>query len=419
MVKRYVFGGLVLTVIFVAGCQDAHKSVSARDDKDSLSQTAANHPPRAATEPAPAEGQPGMAVDSAAIARTLAAKVQNATQSLGPLIDRSAQTSAPSGVEWIDPDAMRLSDLPPRHQGAQRAESADAQPTVVQLIHPVVASSPTAANQVAYATGSGAAGDGKGDGRIGGPMPSGMRIAPDVAAPPPTASTFGSNDPLEQKLAQRARDYPHDVGAQLDYQLLQFLHDEPVPQLDALTPLPGEDRELISATLDGLSNFRNVLRADNNTPFSRKARPLLELADRLRSQADLNIPTLALCTKVDGFGIYEPIEPTRFEAGKDHMVVLYCEVENFHSQQDDKRMWVTKLQQQSVLYTESGMQVWEDKTRSVLDLSRNRRHDFFIVKLVKLPAALSIGRYSLKVTVVDQQANRVAESTVPVEIMAE
>ena len=38
-----------------------------------------------------------------------------------------------------------------------------------------------------------------------------------------------------------------------------FLRDQSVPDLASLTSLPTEDRELVSAVMDGLSNFRNTL----------------------------------------------------------------------------------------------------------------------------------------------------------------
>lgn len=251
--------------------------------------------------------------------------------------------------------------------------------------------------------------------------------APERPAPAPVASVpvstsvepmprVGSS--LEQQLQQRVRDYPQDVSAHLDYQLLLFLRDEPVPNLSAMSSLPAEDRELITAFMDGMSNFRNAVRADANMLMSRKIRPLVEMADRLRSRSDLGIPTVALCRKVEGFGRYDPIEPPRFVAGKAHPVIIYCEVENFSSQLNDGKMWETKLSQDAVLYTESGLPVWSIKTESFSDLARNRRRDFFVVKLVTLPDNLVIGRYLLKVTIIDQQANRVAEASLPLQVVA-
>jgi hypothetical protein len=252
-------------------------------------------------------------------------------------------------------------------------------------------------------------------------MQAGMSVSPgelnkSVIAVKPAAT--GAD--LEVKLVKHLQDSPREVWAHLDYQLLQFLRDEQVPQLDALSSLPLEDRELISVVMDGLTNFRNGLRADNNTLLSKKIKPLMELADRLRSQAELNIPAMALCTRVDAFGIYEPIDPPRFLAGKEHTALLYCEIENFASTSvADKKIWETKLSQEATLYTESGMPVWVDKAGKVVDRSRNRRHDFYIVKRIHLPANLTLGRYLLKVTVEDQEAKRVAEQTMPLEIVAQ
>ena len=231
-----------------------------------------------------------------------------------------------------------------------------------------------------------------------------------------------ASDELAQRFAQAIKDSPADVASQLDWQLLQFLQGQSVPQLQTMNGLQAEDREMLTALLDGLSNFRNALRADNNMLMSHKVRLLLDAADRLRAQAELNIPTVALCTDVKGYGVYDPIDPAHFETGKEHRLVVYCEVENFSSMLDEQKRWETRLTQEVVLYTEQGgLEVWRDKAaaRPILDYSRNRRHDFFIVKMIRLPANLPIDHYLLKVTVVDQQMNRVAENTVPVEIVAQ
>jgi len=190
--------------------------------------------------------------------------------------------------------------------------------------------------------------------------------------------------------------------------------------LKSIAPLPEEDRELLTTLLDGLSNFRTGLRADANSLQSKKVAPLLELADRLRSQGELTISTAALCKSVQRFGVYEPMEPPRFVAGrKDNAAILYCEVANFSSQLNDKKLWETKLKQEAVLFSESGLQVWSDKTDTVLDQSRNRLHDFFIADKIVLPSSLPVGRYLMKMTVTDLHANRVAEATVPIQIVAQ
>lgn len=249
-----------------------------------------------------------------------------------------------------------------------------------------------------------------------------------VAANVPTAgqasgtadvrSAGSSSASLSRRLEKQIRENPRDVIANLDYQLLQFVQDQQVPDLSVMAGLPQEDREIISALMDGLSNFRSAVRSDGNMLLGRKIRPLLDMDTRLRSQSDLVINNLTLCKKVERFGVYEPIEPARFIAGREQPVIIYCAIENFSSQYTDKKLWETHLTQESVLYTESGLNVWSDKTTSIVDQSRQRRNDFFVVKMIRLPANLTIGQYLLKVTIVDQQASRVAEATVPLQIVA-
>lgn len=239
--------------------------------------------------------------------------------------------------------------------------------------------------------------------------------------PSPVPNSELSADPLERRLLQDVTNRPGEVAPQLNYQLYEFIQGKSVPDMRAMSSLSSENRDVLIALLDALSNFRNGVLADNNMLPSRKIQPLLNLADRLREQGDLSLPELTLCRKVEGFGVYDPIEPARFSAGKEHAAIIYCEVANFTSSQDDKKMWQTKMSEQEVLYTESGLPVWpaNPTPRTITDASHNRRHDFFIVKLIRLPATLSVGRYLLKVTVVDQQSNRMAEGTIPIEIVAE
>jgi hypothetical protein len=307
-----------------------------------------------------------------------------------------APAEQPSQVEWAEPE--------PASDPAMQATAAPAEPPAPAA--PPAGQEPPRAQPPT-------------------PAPPAPSAWPSAADPPQAAAqdsfpaSSRAGDELEHRLRRQVREYPRDIAGHLEYQLLQFLHGEPVPQMSAITSLPAEDRELLAALLDGLSNFRSAVRSDNNMLLSRKIRPLVQMTDRLRSQADLHIPTMVLCSRVDGFGVYEPIEPPRFMAGREHPVIVYCEVQNFTSQLDDDQRWETKLSQEAVLYTETGMQVWQDQAHTVRDRSRNRRRDFFVVKLVRLPANLTIGQYVLKVTIIDQHGGQVAEASVPVQVVAQ
>jgi hypothetical protein len=219
-------------------------------------------------------------------------------------------------------------------------------------------------------------------------------------------------------LARQVVQDPRDIAAQLDYQLLQMLGGAAVPEMDRISSLPADDRELVGALLDALVNLRNGVRGDPDLMFSGKIRPLLELADRLRMQGALRIPTIALCRSVDAFGVYEPLQNAGFAAGREHWVIIYCEVENFTSRLNDQRMWETNLTQETVLYNDAGRRILEEKRQPARDLSRNLRRDYYIARRIRIPGSLPPGRYHLKVTISDDHSSRIAEAGTAFEVMA-
>jgi hypothetical protein len=329
-------------------------------------------------------------------AGALAMRAATYAKDLAPLPDKRHEKTKPAASDWPDPDAMQL--------------------TAQAAINPpkAVANSELVARPQSPET--------------GGPPPSASINLPTVhklitGAGPDNARAQAPGEDLDAvalRDSSRARDYPAELSAQMDDQLVKYLRDESVPDMSTLAGLAPEDRELLGAMLDALSNFRSQLRADNNMLFSKKIRPLVELSDRLRGQAELSVPTVALCTKVNAYGVYEPMDPARFIAGQRQEAIVYCEVENFLSQPNDKNLYETKLTEDVVLYTESsGLPVWSASKDTVVDQARRRRHDFFLGKRIVLPSNLTIGRYLLKVTIEDQQARHIAENTVPVEIVAQ
>lgn len=241
------------------------------------------------------------------------------------------------------------------------------------------------------------------------------KSAPDNAISLPTLATDSA---LSAKFSKRIRENPRDLAAHLDYQMLLFLQDEQVPNLAAIAPLPQEDRELVTAVLDGVSNLRSTLRRDANLMLAEKIKPIVELAERLKTSAELTVPVMTLARKVEGFGRYESMD-ARIIAGKETPAIVYCEIENFSSQLNSNQEWESNLSMEVVLFSEMGQQVFQDLPATISDTSRSRRRDFFIRKLIKLPANLVIGRYVLKVTLVDTQSNRVAETSLPVQVVAQ
>ena len=396
--RQIFFAGLIGFSLTTAGCRPAtppqqHSDITPYVHADPTK-------PPSPVQPTPDFQVPGSETPPApGSAQALAQRAMTYAQSLEPVTRKQSPTLAPTPApapahsDWPDPDAMRLTPQPdPTIPSPAAGTSA-----------PLSNANSAAANaSIALST-------------------THTLIAQDARETTRTPAPSPAADGLGLRFAQRARDYPSDLAAQTDDQMLRFLGDEPVPNLAAISGLAAEDRELLSALMDSLTNFRTQLRGDNNMLFSKKIRPLIELADRLHAQAELSVPTVALCTNVAAFGVYDPMEPARFVAGKpDRYALVYCEVENFLSQLNEKKLYETRLTEDIVLYNEaSGALMWSDKRSVYIDQSRTRRHDFFMVKRIAIPARLNIDRYLLKVTVEDQQAKHIAENTIPVEIVAQ
>ena len=414
MTLRLLLAGAATAMLLAAGCahhekpqtQAAPARAAARDDSASV-ETSPNGISQSkdlnSDANAPA-GPQGLDV--------LARKTESYSKSLEPLLTKRnppQPASQESAVQWMNKDEFALGAAP---RGEAPASATDEPKATVQpAIDITNRGAPTQA-QAPQST----ARDSKSLASANLP----------ASVPPPApqnraaalAPAAGSIEAFEAKLAKRVADYPRDLSAQLEYQLWLYLRDQPVPQLSTISTLPSEDREVLTALMDGLTNFRNTIRAENNMLLSKKIRPLVEAADRLRTQSDLSIPKIALCSSVKGFGQYEAIEP-RFPANAEAKAILYCEIENFSAQLNDQQQWTSELKLEAVLYAEDSLQVWSDKAERVLDSSRNRRRDFFIRKFVTLPKNLGIGRYLLKVSVTDEQANHIAESTLPITVVAQ
>jgi len=173
------------------------------------------------------------------------------------------------------------------------------------------------------------------------------------------------------------------------------------------------------------------------------------IAEALRAIAPppaLKVPRTLLCTRVSGFGKFEPFASNTFAAGVAARAIVYVEVEGFtyraarhgdpmkagESIADQRAarhgdpmkagesiadQQAVELEQSITLYQDSdGYQAWHKPAQKVTEVSRTRRRDFYLIQVVELPAALAIGKYNLKVTIRDVTSGSVAETVVPIEI---
>ena len=386
--------GLVSLNLIAFGCSSQHAPGNG-SSAPTLSAPQASAPaPIAVPRDRPKFVQPAQPDDASLLARKTSEYASNMSQVLAQ--QPAGPSSRPSIVQWVDP-ARRSGDSSNAPSTPAPSAPVANQPATLAAVHlkeddsvPLIL--PESADQIP--------------------------AAPTVSAASPVAV---STDDYELKLRKLVQDYPQDLGNQLDYQLLRLVRDEPTPDLSVVSQLSGEDRELLLALMDGLTNFRAAARSDPNLMLNRKIQPLVEMAERLRSQGQLAIPTVAFCTQVDSFGVYRPMASSRFLAGRENDLIVYNEAANFTSVQGNDTIWRTRLRQEMVLYTDTGLAVWPDKSNAAtfLDQSRHLRHDFFISRLIRLPSSLAVGKYVLKIILTDEESNRVVQASAPLEIIAD
>lgn len=158
---------------------------------------------------------------------------------------------------------------------------------------------------------------------------------------------------------------------------------------------------------------------------------LVQALSRLAPPSALKIPRAALCSRVSGFGHFDAFPTTTFIAGRPIRAIVYVEVDGFAARParegDPVQQGVPLAEQLSVdlaqsltLYQDpSGLLSWHRPARPVIETSRNKRRDFYIIQQIELPPTLSIGRYNLKVMVRDRTTGGESEAILPIQIVGD
>jgi hypothetical protein len=149
---------------------------------------------------------------------------------------------------------------------------------------------------------------------------------------------------------------------------------------------------------------------------SRAAEAALHLSDataRLREGASLVVRNLAFCTEVSSYGVYKPFDNYVFRPGQE--VLLYAEVENFKSELVPEG-YKTVLGSRYQILDKEGKQAEERDFGVTEEVCRNRRRDFFIRYQFALPDRIYDGAYTLKLTIEDQQGEKIGQGSIELTI---
>jgi hypothetical protein len=231
----------------------------------------------------------------------------------------------------------------------------------------------------------------------------------------------------EELLVELSRELYRDAS-EADMPLRELL-------LIAATSMVDPDRALSPEAIPGLTERERELLAALQQFFldlGRKLDGTRDVEETIAAAVDLlrgalagagprfRLGTVALCTRVGGYGDFDEFSKYSFLAHTEQQTVLYVEVLGFTSELNDKGQWVTELSQQLAIYSDrDGIPVWREDWQRAVDATRNRRTDFFLVQMMNLPKELSVGRYHLKVRVRDERSGAEAERSVTVEMVAD
>ncbi|MCG8408534.1 MAG: hypothetical protein MI923_25310 [Phycisphaerales bacterium] len=241
-------------------------------------------------------------------------------------------------------------------------------------------------------------------------LPETVEITTDTAkanetpAPVEPVDTFAIHLKTQEELV--AKD-PNNVEEQYRLRMMYLINGQ---DEKALAPAEGVDadiQEIIQAQIKALIDARSSTGRDSAAWANRQLESVEELRRRMRSRADLAVPKVTLCTAIEGFGRYDPIEPTEFPAGRKNLVLVYIEVDNFSSEQTTSGLFRTLLSVRQELFNKAGESLWNKKDENIEDLARQKRRDFYLtIGPIAIPKTLPPGEYSLKIEVEDVLAGK-------------
>lgn len=197
----------------------------------------------------------------------------------------------------------------------------------------------------------------------------------------------------------------------------------------ALAALPHADRALLAAARDRLGGRSAASEAGD--ALRRTLAPGLAPVVN-PDAAPLRIPRAALCARVESFGKFSPLTTNNdtFAAGRAIRAIVYTELDGFAARparEGDRlvpgapasEQISVDLQQSLALFQDStGLRVWSRPAQNVVETSRNKRRDFYLIQQVELPRTLGVGRYNLKVTVKDRTTGAETEAILPISVVA-
>jgi hypothetical protein len=206
----------------------------------------------------------------------------------------------------------------------------------------------------------------------------------------------------------------NDIALQARLRMLYLLAGR---RDDAMRPLPSAPRatqDYWTSQIYGLSTWMDSERTPD--PARRAAETKRILSDALKQLGDsapLTVRNLTFCTAVKYYGSFDAVKSAEFTPGQ--KVLIYAEVENFHTEQSPKGFH-TAVKFNWQILDSHGNRVGDYASATSEDHSLTPKHEFFLTKLFFLPDSIASGRYTLQFTVEDVLGHKVGQSSTELTI---
>lgn len=181
----------------------------------------------------------------------------------------------------------------------------------------------------------------------------------------------------------------------------------------------GDSESVLKAVADGSadSTFKELVgltSAYRASDPDRTVEQLRRVENELRTRSSVSIHSPAFCTKVVGFGNYEPVKNHVFVRGRP--ALLYFEVRDFVCRPTKGGRYEYHLACQLTLLDRAGRTAGKLFNSDRAFFARSRLRDCHWPITFMMPRDIFAGDYVLKITLTDRLKNQVAEERVALKV---
>ncbi len=223
---------------------------------------------------------------------------------------------------------------------------------------------------------------------------------------------------LSKELYRRAADADSPMADLLSIASMSLADPDRPFDAAALPGITDREREILTAFNGFCRDLSKDLRSSGDSEAA--VDMVQKLKEALAPAPVLKIHRTDLCTRVGGFGDIDPFEKNVFLAGNSQKVIVYAEIGEFTSELNARNEWLTDLAVELVIFSDrDGIPVWKQAWQSASDVSKNKRRDFFLTQIITLSNHLTVGAYTLKVRVRDEQSGAMTETGIQFQMVAD